>query len=100
MITSNSPPNALLEPLGEPVALDRREEADGAEVDPEDRHAVGPVQAQRLEDRAVAAEHQAEVRALAGVGLDPGRGVAVLGELLLGGDQAPAGRAGARDQLA
>ena len=54
------------------VALDRGEEADGAEVDPEDGHAGAGEAAQRVQDRAVAAEHQAEVRArlVAGDDLD------------------------------
>ena len=43
------------------VALDRGEEADGAEVDAEDRDAGAGETAQRVEDRAVAAEHEAEV---------------------------------------
>ena len=60
-IISNSPAKARREPVVELVALDRGEEADGAEVDPEDRHAGARVVAQRVEDRAVAAEHEAEV---------------------------------------
>ena len=57
------------------VALDRGEEADGAEVDAEDRHAGAGEAAQRVQDRAVAAEHEAEVRArlVAGDDLDARR---------------------------
>ena len=82
-ITSNSAPKARGEAQVQLLALGRGEEADGAEVDREHRHVrVGEV-AHRLQDRAVAAEHQAEVGPAVEVGerLDPGRGVAVLGEL-------------------
>ena len=45
----------------EPVRVERGEEADLAEVDREHRHAGARVLAQRGEDRAVAAHHDAEV---------------------------------------
>ena len=50
-----------VEVLAEPVGVDRGEEADLAEVDREHRDAGAGVVAQRGEDRAVAAEHDAEV---------------------------------------
>ena len=53
------------EVLLEAVRVDRREEADLAVVDGEDRHARAGVAAQRGQDRAVAAEDDAEVDVLA-----------------------------------
>ena len=50
-----------VEVVAEPVRVERGEEADLAEVDREHRHAGARVLAQRGEDRAVAAEHDAEV---------------------------------------
>ena len=87
------------DPLLGLVALDRGEEADGAEVDAEDRHPGAGEAAQRVQDRAVAAEDDAEVRArlVAGDDFDALGGVAVLGELVRGADQPPAGLAGDRD---
>ena len=52
------------QPVGERLPLDGGQEADGAEVDPEHRHSGARIEAQRVEDRAVAAEHQAEVGGL------------------------------------
>ena len=49
------------EAVAELVALDRGEEADRAEVEAEDGHVGARVGAQRLQDRAVAAEHETEV---------------------------------------
>ena len=54
------------DPLLGLVALDRGEEADGAEIDAEDRHAGAGEAAQRVQDRAVAAEDEADVRARLG----------------------------------
>jgi hypothetical protein len=73
------------------VALDRGEEADGAEVDAEDRH-TGPGEApQRVQDGSVAAEHQADVGARLVAGdLDAAGGGTVLGQLVLGAHQPPA----------
>src|SRR5215218_5724332 len=51
--------------VGELLPLDRGQEADRAEVDPEYRDAGVREAAQRVEDAAVAAEHEADVRALA-----------------------------------
>ena len=84
-ITSNSPAKARARPVAELLALDRGQEADRAEVErrtPERR--VSHVHAHRLEDRAVAAQHQAEVGLAVEVveQLDPGGGVAVLGDLV------------------
>src|SRR6201747_2818840 len=80
------------------VALDRREKAGGAEVDSEDRHAGMGEAAQRMQDRAVATEDDAEVRAglVAGDDLDaPGR-LTVLGELVRLGHHPPTPRPGGR----
>ena len=86
------------DPLLGLLALDRGEEADGAEVDAEDRDAGAGEAAQRVQDRAVAAEDDAEVgaRLVAGDRLDARGRVAVLGELVRGGDQPPAGLGGDR----
>ena len=59
-----------LEVLGEAVGVDRGEEADLAVVDGEHRDAGAGVAAQRGEDRAVAAEHDAEVDVVAQLGDD------------------------------
>ena len=56
-----SPRRPASQALGDPLPLDGGEEPDRAEVDPEDRHPGAGVAPQRPEDRAVAAEHQAEV---------------------------------------
>ena len=53
--------NARSKSVAEPVGVDRGEEPDLAEVDREHRDAGARVVAQRGEDRAVAAEHDAEV---------------------------------------
>ena len=81
------------------VALDRREEADGAEVDPEDRDPGAREVPQRVEDRAVAAEDDAEVGVVRQRldRLDALRGGAVLGDLVGGRDQPPAGLGGGGD---
>ena len=64
-IVSNSPAKARSKSLREAVRVDRGQEADLAVVDGEDRHAGAGVAAQRGEDRAVAAEHDAEVDVVA-----------------------------------
>ena len=64
-IVSNSPRERALEVVGEAVGVDRGEEADLAVVDGEHRDAGAGVAAQRGEDRAVAAEDDAEVDVVA-----------------------------------
>ena len=88
-----------LEAQVELVRLDRRQEADRPEVDPEDRH-VGPRPVpERLEDRAVTAEDQTEVGLRVEVVERPGLGegrvlVALVGR---GNDLAPGLFRGAED---
>ena len=59
--TSNSPDSAFGSRVSALGRVDRRQEPDLAEVDREHRHARAGVAAQRAQDRAVAAEHDAEV---------------------------------------
>ena len=53
------------ESLVDPVRLERREEADRAEVEPEDGHGAPRVRAKRGKDAAVAAEDHREVGGVA-----------------------------------
>ena len=59
--TSNSPASARFEAGRQAVAVDRRQEADPAEVDREHGHVGIGAAAQRPQRRAVAAEHEADV---------------------------------------
>ena len=78
------------------VALDRGEEADGAEVDAEDGDPGAGEVAQRVEDRAVAAEDEAEVEVARKLvdRLDALCCRAVLGDLVGGGEQPTPGLRG------
>ena len=67
---SKSPANARSKSPSSPSGSTRGQEADLAEVDGEHRHAGAGVAAQRGEDRAVAAEHDAEVDVVGAVGLE------------------------------
>ena len=90
------------QPIGELLSLDRGQEADGAEVDPEHRHTGARIAAERAEHRAVPAEHQAEVGVLREVfaDLDPAGGLAVLLELVGGRRQRTGDALSGSDRLA
>src|SRR3954454_8880573 len=73
------------------LPLDRGKKADGAEVDPEDRYFGAGVAAQRVQDRAVATQDQADLgQRVLGGDVDALTGGAVLSQLVLAGGQAPA----------
>ena len=75
------------------LALDRGQKADRPEVDPEHGHAAVGVVAQRVQDAAVAAKHDADVRFLGKLlhPADPLGGVTVLLVHVRGSDQLDAG---------